>query len=52
MALSRYCADIEASARRADAEEARRLVERIEAEHGSVQSALAAEVEQLSIAGA
>jgi signal transduction histidine kinase/DNA-binding response OmpR family regulator len=52
MALSRYCADIEACARRAQTEEARRLLERIEAEHGSVQTALAAEVEQLSTAGA
>jgi PAS domain S-box-containing protein len=52
MGLSRYCADIEASARRSDTEEARRLLERIEAEHDSVQSALAAEVEQLSVAGA
>ena len=52
MALSRYCADIEASARRADTEEARRILARIESEHDSVQNALAAEVEQLSVAKA
>jgi two-component system sensor histidine kinase/response regulator len=52
MALSRYCADIEASARRADTDEARRILARIESEHDSVQHALAAEVEQLSVAKA
>lgn len=52
MALSRYCADIEACARRADTDEARRILPRIESEHGSVQTALAAEVEQLSVAKA
>jgi CheY-like chemotaxis protein/HPt (histidine-containing phosphotransfer) domain-containing protein len=46
--LSGYCADIEASARRADTEEARKILARIETEHGSVQSALAAEVEMLA----
>ena len=45
--LSRYCADLETSARRADTEEARRLVAKVESEHGSVQTALAAEVELL-----
>jgi CheY-like chemotaxis protein len=47
-ALSRYCGDIEASARRADTEEARRIFAKLEAEHGRVQSALSAEFEQLA----
>jgi PAS domain S-box-containing protein len=47
-ALSRYCGDLEGSARRADTEEARRLFAKIEAEHGRVQSALSAEYELLS----
>jgi PAS domain S-box-containing protein len=46
--LSGYCADIEASARRADTEEARKILAKIETEHGSVQSALTAEVETLA----
>jgi len=46
--LSGYCADIEASARRADTEEARKILAKIETEHGSVQSALSAEVETLA----
>jgi CheY-like chemotaxis protein/HPt (histidine-containing phosphotransfer) domain-containing protein len=46
-ALSRYCEDLERSARRADTEEARRLLAKVESEHGSVQAALAAEVESL-----
>ena len=47
--LSRYCEDIEASARRTDTEEARRIIlAKIETEHGRVQTALAAEVELLS----
>jgi HPt (histidine-containing phosphotransfer) domain-containing protein len=46
--LSRYCGDIEASARRADTEEARRIFIDIEAEHGRVQSALSAEFEALA----
>ncbi|MFL6570203.1 MAG: response regulator [Burkholderiales bacterium] len=46
--LSRYCADIEASARRSDAKEARSLFAKIESEHGRVQSALSAEVELLA----
>ena len=33
--LSGYCADIEASARRADTEEARKILAKIETEHGS-----------------
>ncbi|HET7923728.1 MAG TPA: ATP-binding protein, partial [Rhodanobacteraceae bacterium] len=47
-ALSRYCSDIEGSARRADAEDARRLVVRIEKEHVRVQSALSAHYEVLT----
>jgi len=46
--LSRYCGDIEASARRADTEEARRIVAKVEAEYGRVQSALSAEFEVLA----
>jgi HPt (histidine-containing phosphotransfer) domain-containing protein len=46
--LSRYCGDIEASARRADTEEARRIFAKLEAEHGRVQSALSAEFELLA----
>jgi signal transduction histidine kinase/DNA-binding response OmpR family regulator/HPt (histidine-containing phosphotransfer) domain-containing protein len=41
--LSRYCEDIEGSARRADTEEARRIFAMIDAEHGRVQAALTAE---------
>src|SRR6266404_2822135 len=41
--LSRYCGDIEASARRADTGEACKIVAEIETEHGRVQSALTAE---------
>lgn len=48
MALSRYCADIEASARRADTEDACRIVAKAEVEHGSVQAALRAEFERLT----
>jgi two-component system, sensor histidine kinase and response regulator len=47
-ALSRYCADLEASARRADTDEARKILTKVENEHGSVQNALAEEVELLS----
>jgi two-component system, sensor histidine kinase and response regulator len=46
--LSRYCEDIEASARRADTEEARKILAKAETEHGRVQTALAAEFELLS----
>ena len=46
--LSRYCADLEATAGRADAEEARRVLAKIETEHDSVQAALTAEFELLS----
>jgi HPt (histidine-containing phosphotransfer) domain-containing protein len=44
-ALSRYCGDIEASARRADAEEACKIFAKIETEYGCVQTALTAELE-------
>jgi PAS domain S-box-containing protein len=47
-ALSRYCNDIEGSARRADAEDAQRLVVKIEREHERVQSALGAQYELLT----
>jgi two-component system, sensor histidine kinase and response regulator len=47
-ALSRYCADLEDSARRADTDEARKILAKVESEHGSVQNALAEEVELLS----
>ena len=46
--LSRYCSDIEASARRADTDEARKLFPKIEAEHGRVQSALSVQFELLA----
>ena len=46
--LSRYCSDIEASARRDDTEEARKIVAKVEAEYGRVQSALSAEFELLA----
>jgi two-component system sensor histidine kinase/response regulator len=46
--LSRYCGDIEASARRADADEARKIFAIIQAEHGRVQAALTAEFETLA----
>jgi two-component system sensor histidine kinase/response regulator len=48
MGLSRYCADIEASARRGDTEEARKIFARIEAEHGRALAALTAEFEQVA----
>jgi HPt (histidine-containing phosphotransfer) domain-containing protein len=49
MALSRYCADIEACARVAETAEASSIFARIEAEHALVQSALNAEVELLAV---
>jgi PAS domain S-box-containing protein len=52
MVLSRYCEDIEASARRADIEEARRIFAKIETEHSCVQTALTAEFGQLAAARA
>jgi PAS domain S-box-containing protein len=51
-ALSRYCGEIEASARHADTEEARKMFPKIETEHGRVQSALAAEFELLTASAA
>jgi CheY-like chemotaxis protein len=48
-ALSRYCADIEASARRGETAEAGAVFTRIEAEHAFVQSALNAEFELLAV---
>jgi PAS domain S-box-containing protein len=50
--LSRYCGDMELSARRADTEEARSILARLEEEHHRVQSALSAEFEQLAAGGA
>ena len=46
--LSRYCDDVEASARAADTEAARKIVSQIESEHGSVQSALSSEFKTLA----
>ena len=46
--LSRYCEDLEQSARRADTDAARKLLAQVEDEHRSVQTALAAEVESLA----
>ncbi len=45
--LSRYCEHVEAAARRADTEEARRMVANIESEHACVHTALTAEFELL-----
>ena len=50
--LSRYCEDIEASAKRSDTSEARSMLAKIESEHGSVLSALTAEVEALTASNA
>ena len=52
LVLSRYCEELETCARRAETEEARRIFAKIESEHGCVQAALAAEVEQLAAAKA
>ena len=46
--LSRYCEDLETSARRSDTEEARRILSKVEAEHRSVQTALNEEFELLA----
>jgi two-component system sensor histidine kinase/response regulator len=46
--LSRYCEDLEGSARRADTEEARRIMAKVEKEHRSVLSALAEQYERLA----
>jgi len=48
MALSRYCAELQATAKRGDTAEARRMVAQLESEHASVQAALTAEFEALS----
>jgi len=50
--LSRYCADVESYARRAEIEDARRCVAKIETEHRSVQSALVSEIETLASSNA
>ncbi|HWI37778.1 MAG TPA: response regulator [Burkholderiales bacterium] len=50
--LSRYCGEVESYARRAETEEARRCVGKLETEHRSVQSALVAEVESLAASNA
>jgi PAS domain S-box-containing protein len=50
--LSRYCGDVESYARRAETEQARRCVSKIETEHHSVQSALMSEVETLAASDA
>jgi len=50
--LSRYFADLEAAARRADTEEARRTLAKIEREYGRVQTALTAESEGLAVSKA
>jgi len=46
--LSRYCEEVETSARRADTEEARKILGKIETEHNCVLSALSAEFEALA----
>jgi len=46
--LSRYCEEIETSARRADTDEARKILGKIETEHNCVLSALSAEFEALA----
>jgi HPt (histidine-containing phosphotransfer) domain-containing protein len=50
--LSRYCEDIETSARRADTEEACKILAKIETEHGCVQAALTAEFELPAVSNA
>ena len=47
-ALSRHCEELEQAARRADLEEARRALAKVESEHGRVQAALTVELEQLT----
>jgi signal transduction histidine kinase/DNA-binding response OmpR family regulator/HPt (histidine-containing phosphotransfer) domain-containing protein len=48
MALSRYCTELVAVAKRGDANEARRMVTTLESEYASVQEALAVEFESLN----
>jgi HPt (histidine-containing phosphotransfer) domain-containing protein len=50
--LSRYCEDVETSARRADTEEACKILAKIEAGHGCVQTALTAQFELLAVSNA
>jgi HPt (histidine-containing phosphotransfer) domain-containing protein len=46
--MSRYCEDLEASARRGEVDDARKILAKLEGEFVRVQSALAAETEMLS----
>src|SRR3954463_10973116 len=46
--MSRYCEDLEASARRAEVDDARKILSKLETEFVRVQSALAAESEMLA----
>jgi HPt (histidine-containing phosphotransfer) domain-containing protein len=46
--MARYCEDLEASARRAEIDDARKILAKVEAEFVRVQSALATETEQLA----
>ena len=46
--MSRYCEDLEASARRAEVDDARKILAKLETEFVRVQSALAAESEMLA----
>jgi CheY-like chemotaxis protein/HPt (histidine-containing phosphotransfer) domain-containing protein len=50
--LSRYCAEAEAFARKAETDEARRCIAKIETEHRSVQTALVSEIETLAATNA
>jgi PAS domain S-box-containing protein len=46
--MSRYCEDLEAAARRAEVDDARKILAKIETEFARVQGALATETEQLA----
>ena len=50
--LSRYCAEAESLARKAETEEVRRCITKIETEHRSVQTALVSEIETLAASSA
>jgi CheY-like chemotaxis protein len=50
--LSRYCAEAESLARKAETEEVRRCITKIETEHRSVQTALVSEIETLAASNA
>jgi CheY-like chemotaxis protein len=50
--LSRYCAEAESFARKAQTDEARRCIAKIETEHRSVQTALVSEIETLAASNA